>query len=170
MSSITVLNGSSRGEVRLDALRAGGIALANACRTVRRCTRCLAASSRIDNPSTRASRLISANSSTLDRTTLGPFRDHQPVGDHGQAGPAQAVTTAPACRKMGPNQTVTTTSPRRPSGATSNRHAGANSGCHGQLVVRLAVRGSQVQNPVSPTAQRGAVRESVERVGDHHRL
>jgi hypothetical protein len=50
-------------------LRGGGTALASACRTVRRCTRCLSASSRIDNFSTRLSRLIRSNSSTLDRAT-----------------------------------------------------------------------------------------------------
>jgi hypothetical protein len=38
MSSMKPLNGSNRGEVRADVLRDGGIALANACRTVRRCT------------------------------------------------------------------------------------------------------------------------------------
>jgi hypothetical protein len=38
MSSIAVLNGASRCEVRVGVLRGGGIALANACRTVRRCT------------------------------------------------------------------------------------------------------------------------------------
>ena len=47
-------------------LRGGGTALASACRTVRRCTRYLSASSRIEQPSTRASRLIAANNSTLD--------------------------------------------------------------------------------------------------------
>jgi hypothetical protein len=37
--------------------------------------------------------------------------------------------------KVGPNQTVTTTPHRRTGGATSNRPAGANSGCHGQKPV-----------------------------------
>jgi hypothetical protein len=38
MSSIAALNGASRVEVRAGLFRGGGIALANACRTVRRCT------------------------------------------------------------------------------------------------------------------------------------
>jgi hypothetical protein len=70
--------------------------------------------SRIDNPSTRASRLISANNSTLDRTTFGPFRDQRPVGDHGQVGPDQAVTTAPGCLQVGPNWTGSGCRPRDP--------------------------------------------------------
>ena len=73
ISSMTPLNRANRGEARPGVLRGAGIALANACRTVRRCTRCLAASSRIDNPPTRASRLIAANSSTFDLTTLRPL-------------------------------------------------------------------------------------------------
>ena len=48
------------------SLRGGGTAQASACRTVRRCTPCFSASSRIDNP-VRRSRLICSNSSTLDR-------------------------------------------------------------------------------------------------------
>jgi hypothetical protein len=38
IASIAALNGSNRGEVRAGVLRCGGIELANACRTVRRCT------------------------------------------------------------------------------------------------------------------------------------
>jgi hypothetical protein len=45
--------------------------------------------------------------------------------------PLQAVTTSPACRQVGPNQTVRTTKMRRSGAAESSRHAGANSGCHG---------------------------------------
>ena len=67
--SITSTYASIAGrERRAYALRAGGTALASACRTVRRCTRCLSANSRIDRCSTRLSRLICSNSSTLDRT------------------------------------------------------------------------------------------------------
>ena len=47
-------------------------------------------------------------------------------------GPVQTVTTTPACLRLGPDQTVTTTRNRRPGGATSTRHGGADSGCHGQ--------------------------------------
>ena len=43
----------SAGAGNTRAFRGGGTALASACRTVRRCTRCLSASSRIDNPSRR---------------------------------------------------------------------------------------------------------------------
>jgi len=85
MSSITALNGSSRGDVRIGVLRGGGIALAGAWRTVLRCTWCFTASSRMDMPSTRASCLIAANNSTLD-PTLGPSRDHQSVSDHAPVG------------------------------------------------------------------------------------
>jgi hypothetical protein len=38
MSSMKPLNGASRGDVWAAVLRGGGIALANPCRTVRRCT------------------------------------------------------------------------------------------------------------------------------------
>jgi len=58
----------------------------------------------------------------------------KPIGDHAQVGPHQAVTTAPACQRLGPDQTVTTTPNCRPSGANSNRHDGADSGCHGQAI------------------------------------
>ena len=54
-----------------------------------------------------------------------------PDADHGEAGPVQAVTTVAACRKGGPNQTVTTTPRPHAGGATSSRPPGANSGCHG---------------------------------------
>ena len=53
MSSIAALNGSNRGATRSGVFRAGGTADSKAWRTVRRCTRCLSASARIDNPSTR---------------------------------------------------------------------------------------------------------------------
>lgn len=55
--------------------------------------------------------------------------DH-PDRDHRQVGAVQAVTTATACRRMGPNQTVTTTPRHHTGGATSSRPPGANSGCH----------------------------------------
>jgi hypothetical protein len=66
IASIAALNPSNRGEDLVGVRRGGGSADVNACRTVRRCTRCLTASSRIDSSSTRASRRIAANNSTLD--------------------------------------------------------------------------------------------------------
>ncbi len=50
------------------------------------------------------------------------------ITDHGQVGPVQAVAIVSACRKGGPNQTVTTTPRRHAGGATSSRPPGANSG------------------------------------------
>jgi hypothetical protein len=47
-------------------LRGGGTA--DACRTVRRCTPCRSAKSRIDSSSRRRSRLIFSNNTTRDRT------------------------------------------------------------------------------------------------------
>jgi hypothetical protein len=38
ISSIAAVNGANLGDVRGGVLRRGGMALANACRTVRRCT------------------------------------------------------------------------------------------------------------------------------------
>ena len=51
-------------------LRGGGTADASACRTARRCTLCRRASSRIDTPSSRCSRRIRSNCSTLDNSFL----------------------------------------------------------------------------------------------------
>jgi hypothetical protein len=59
--------------------RAGGTALANAWRTVRRCPGWSSDSSRIDRPSTRLSRLISSKISTLDRTISDPHADDTDV-------------------------------------------------------------------------------------------
>ncbi|ORJ54300.1 hypothetical protein B5M45_27045 [Mycobacterium simiae] len=53
ISSIAALNGSNRGAVRAAVLRGAGTADSSAWRTVRRCTPCLSANARIDNPSTR---------------------------------------------------------------------------------------------------------------------
>src|ERR1700758_4600006 len=59
-----------------------------------------------------------------------------PDADDGEVGPVQAVITVTACRKVGPNQTVTTTPRLRTGGATSSRPPGANSDCHGQPRIR----------------------------------
>lgn len=56
-----------------------------------------------------------------------------PDADDGAVGPVQAVITAAACRKVGPNETVTTTLRRLSGGATSSRPPGANSDCHGHV-------------------------------------
>ena len=50
-------------------LRGGGTADARAWRTARRCTLCRRASSRIDTPSSRCSRRIRSNCSTLDNSS-----------------------------------------------------------------------------------------------------
>jgi len=65
--STTSTHGSIAGRTRgACTFRCGGTADANAARTVRRCTPCRSANSRIDTFSIRRSRLISSNSSTLD--------------------------------------------------------------------------------------------------------
>lgn len=91
---------------QLIAFRAGGCADSNACRTVRRCTPCRPANSRTDNPSTRASLRISANTSTLD-LILASSPEKTSRRDHDQVGPNQTVTTTPASHKVEPEQTVT---------------------------------------------------------------
>jgi hypothetical protein len=48
-----------------------------------------------------------------------------------------AVITVTACRKVGLNETVTTTPRRHTCGATSSRPGGAKSDCHGQAVNAL---------------------------------
>ena len=58
--------GPRTGARRTGGLRGGGVASANANRTVRRCTLCLSASARIDRAPSRASRRILSNCSTLD--------------------------------------------------------------------------------------------------------
>jgi hypothetical protein len=64
-ASITDAHGSIAGHLRAGYdFRSGGTAESSACRTVRRCTRCRSASSRIDTSSTRASRRIASKSST----------------------------------------------------------------------------------------------------------
>jgi hypothetical protein len=102
--SITSTYGSIAGRVRSAyALRGGGTALASAWRTVRRCTRCLSANSRIDSFSTRLSRLICSNSSTLDRATFDLHADNNDVKIRTRGGanirddtpppPSSAITT-----------------------------------------------------------------------------
>ena len=59
----------SFGATRTGALRSGGTAFASACRTVRRCTPYFSDSARTDNCSTRSSRRIASNNSTLDLAT-----------------------------------------------------------------------------------------------------
>lgn len=94
------LNGSRRPAVRTGVFRGGGTADSNAARTVRRCTLCRRASSRTDNPSTRASLRILANRSTLDTIPALPV-DNLPDENHDEVGPNQTVTTTPASRKRG---------------------------------------------------------------------
>jgi hypothetical protein len=72
--------------------------------------------------------------STLVPTIRPPAVITNRFGDHRQVGPNQAVTTCPACRQVGPNQTVTAVPIEGQPGASSSRHGGANSGCHGQLM------------------------------------
>jgi hypothetical protein len=73
----------------------------------------------------------------------------------GQIKPSQPP---PRVGKVAPNQTVTTRRKPRPDGATSNRHSGANSGCHGQqlstveatLVVEFGGHGVEFGFAVDP--------------------
>ena len=94
--------GSSFGAARTGVFRAGGTALPNACRTVRRCTRCRSASSRIDSPSTP---LVTPD--RLEQLHPRPrhFRpSRSPSTTRAstvRVGPDQTVTTAPACRRWG---------------------------------------------------------------------
>jgi len=60
----SALNRSSRGDRRTEVFRGGGSVDFSACLTVALATPCRGASSRIESPSTRASRRIRANNST----------------------------------------------------------------------------------------------------------
>ena len=94
----------------------------------------MSASARIDSPSTRLSRRIGANCSTLDPTLQPPLllpairaiRTLITVR-WGQFKPSQPLQRV---AKVGPNHTVTTTPRRHTGGAISSRPPGANSGCH----------------------------------------
>ena len=99
---------------------------ANACRTVRRCTPCRRASSRIEYSPTRPSRRIAANNSTRDPvpdTTTRVFvamvatlarggarSDRHTTRHADQVGPPRTVT-------VGPTQAVRTTGPGAPRSA-----------------------------------------------------
>jgi len=100
------LNCSNRRVTRTGVLRSGGTADSNACRTVLRCTLCRSASCRIDNPSTRSSRRIAANSSTLDPISAPPFvvtDVSMTTLGWGQIKPSQGARRV----AVGPHQTVT---------------------------------------------------------------
>jgi hypothetical protein len=111
------------------AFRGGGTALASACRAVRRCTRCRTASSRIDTPPARQSRLICSNSSTRDLAIPDLRADSNDAKDQIQGGatiprrhagpPAQARSPPRRGRnsrrqkaKPGPVQVITLKYPR----------------------------------------------------------
>jgi len=100
--SITSTSGATRssfGAARCGTFRGAGSADASAARTVRRCTLCLSASWRIDSSSSRRSRRIASNSSTLDLTSGPPassWNNHDPTVHRLQVGPGQAATAA--CR------------------------------------------------------------------------
>lgn len=99
MASIASLNASRRGEDRTGTFRGAGAADASAWRTVRRCTPCRFANARIDNSSTRASRRIAANNSTLDSIPTPIPRTIR--WNKAQVGPDQTVITTPASRTWG---------------------------------------------------------------------
>ena len=69
MNSIT---GPSLGLFRTASFASGGIALASACRTIRRCTPSFFATARIEPAPCVCSRLISSNSSTLRLLSIAP--------------------------------------------------------------------------------------------------
>ena len=78
MNSIT---GPSLGLFRAASLRSGGIELARACRTIRRCTPSFFATARIVPAPCACSRLISSNSSTLRLLSIAlPVRFADRVG------------------------------------------------------------------------------------------
>ncbi len=64
--------GPSFGLLLAGTLRSGGIALANACRTIRRCVFNFLATPWIVPTPNRYSRRISSNSSTLRLLSIGP--------------------------------------------------------------------------------------------------
>jgi len=121
MASIASLYGSSRGEDRAGHFRGGGSAAPRAWRTVRRCTPCPRANSRIDISSTRASRRIAANNSTRDPIPTPPVLENhrmEPRLKRGQIKPLQT--------------------PRRVArGARTSRHGGASSTCHSHRVLAV---------------------------------
>ena len=69
IASIASTNGSILRDCHRRRAGSGGIAEANACRTVLRCTRWRFANARTDKPSTRESRRICSNSMILDLTS-----------------------------------------------------------------------------------------------------
>ena len=91
MNSIT---GPSLGLFRAASLRSGGIALASACRTIRRCTPSFFATARIVPDPWACSRLISSNSSTLRLLSIV-----LPVRSRGQGRPIYRL-------RVGPNVTI----------------------------------------------------------------
>lgn len=82
--------------------RHGRLRILQRRRTVRRCTPCLRASSRIESPSTLASRRICANSSNLTDLIPGPPRHQQHRRDHAQVGANNTDTATPASQQLGP--------------------------------------------------------------------
>lgn len=126
------LSGSNFGDPRAGTLRTGGSAAANACRTVRRETRCSRARDRIDKPLTLASRRILANSSTLDSITAFHCWEKHLDGLNRGVGSTETVIHRPASRESGPQP---------------NCKTGPQSNCHNQhslrgreVAARLAAR------------------------------
>ena len=97
----SALNGSNLRDTRTGVFRGGGTALANACRTVLRCTRCRSASARIDRSSTRASRRITANNSTLDPIPAPSPDEHRTCRVHRRGGARSNRHNAPGVSKVG---------------------------------------------------------------------
>lgn len=98
---------------------------------MRRCTRCLSASSRIDNPA-RLSRLICSNSSTLDRAIPTSTPDDNDVEVASRVGP-EFVTTRRPHQAAG---SITTQA--EPNFVKNNGQTGASSGDHTHLLDAVA--------------------------------
>src|SRR5262249_38178857 len=113
------------------AFRGGGTALARAWRTVRRCTRCRTASSRIEDPPARQSRLICSNSSTRDLAIPDLRASRTDAKDQIQGG-ATIRDDTPA---HPPSEITTQAGPQF---ATKACQTGASSGDHTQPRVSRA--------------------------------
>jgi hypothetical protein len=116
MASIAALKGSNRHDTPCLGLRSGGVADLRACRTVLRWTPCRAASARTDKPSTRASRLIRANKSTLDSIHAHPPLIPSTDGFNGEGGATDNRHKCPASHKVEPEV-------NRPAGAIQTCHS-----------------------------------------------
>jgi hypothetical protein len=99
------LNGSSTGDGRVTDFRGGGIADANASRTVRRCVENLRASSRIDTPgSSRRALRTCSNNTTFDLFAMNPTVHERTAADADTPQPGGAKSDEHNPLKWGQNR------------------------------------------------------------------